>query len=105
VTRTGVILGTPGYMAPELAAGSKQASPAVDVFALGVVAYELLDLGYPFTAPPIVEAIYGRAPTRARSLGRENLTEALAALLDACLDADPANRPTALQVRDALLPV
>jgi hypothetical protein len=102
MTRTGVILGTPRYMAPELATGSRLASPAVDVFALGVLAYELLDLGYPFAAPPIVEAIYGRPPTRTRSPAGTRVTDALAAILDACLDADPAKRPVARAVRDAL---
>jgi serine/threonine protein kinase len=89
-------------MAPELASGSRLASPAVDVFALGILAYDLLDLGYPFAAPPIVEAIYGRPLTRTRSLSGTHLSEGLAALLDACLDPDPAKRPTAVEVRDAL---
>ena len=102
MTRTGVLLGTPRYMAPELASGSKAASASVDVFALGILAYELLDLGYPFEAPPVVDAIYGRPLKRARALGVPNVAEKLVAVLDACLDADPARRPTARAVRDAL---
>ena len=102
MTRTGVILGTPRYMAPELAAGSKLASPAVDVFALGVLAYELLDLGYPFAAPPVVEAMYGRPVTRTRSLGWTHGADRLADALEACLDSDPEKRPTAREVREAL---
>ena len=102
MTRTGVILGTPRYMAPELAGGSKLASPAVDVFALGVVAYELLDLGYPFAAPPVVEAMYGRPLTRTRSLGWTPGAEGLAVVLEACLESDPEKRPTAREVREAL---
>ncbi|HEY5243626.1 MAG TPA: serine/threonine-protein kinase [Polyangiaceae bacterium] len=99
MTRTGVILGTPLYMAPELAAGSKLASTAVDVFALGVLAFELLDLGYPFAAPPIVEAIYGRPLVRTRATHR---ADKLAGLFEACLEAEPAKRPTAKAMSDGL---
>jgi hypothetical protein len=102
VTRTGVMLGTPQYMAPELAGGSHEPSPSVDVFALGILAYELLGAGYPFAAPPIVDAIYGRALKRAGALAGSDLPASLVALLDACLEVDPAKRPTAKAVREAL---
>ena len=42
LTRTGFALGTPGYMSPEQAAGMVDLGPATDVYALGVVAYEML---------------------------------------------------------------
>jgi serine/threonine protein kinase len=42
MTRSGDVVGTPGYMAPEQARGAKQLSTAVDVWALGAVFYELL---------------------------------------------------------------
>jgi len=103
LTRTGAILGTPLYMAPELATGSKSAAPPVDVFALGVLAYELLDVGYPFVAPPFVDAVYGRPPKRARTLATTPRVDArLAAVLEGCLEADPAGRPTAHAVVEAL---
>ena len=105
MTRTGMILGTPRYMAPELAKGSKHASTAVDVFALGVLACELLDLGYPFGAPPIVDAIYGRAVRRTRTIAQAlGHRDGLGPLLDACLEEEPARRPTARQLVDALAP-
>jgi hypothetical protein len=103
MTRTGILLGTPRYMAPELVGGSKRASPAVDVFALGILACELLDLGYPFTAPPIVDAIYGRTSRRTRPLSEANrVTGELAATLEACLQLDPGGRPTARAVSAAI---
>ena len=53
LTQTGVIIGTPLYMAPELVKGAKLARPSSDVFSLGVVAHELLTGDLPSPQPPI----------------------------------------------------
>jgi tetratricopeptide (TPR) repeat protein len=42
ITRTGVVIGTPGYMAPEQARGDEKLTPALDVFSLGCVLFEAL---------------------------------------------------------------
>lgn len=39
ITHTGVVVGTPGYMAPEQARGQTEVSPSVDIFALGCVLF------------------------------------------------------------------
>jgi serine/threonine-protein kinase len=59
VTRTGQMVGTPGYLAPERVAGAP-ARPASDVYALGVVAYECLAGGPPFTGPALAVALAHR---------------------------------------------
>lgn len=57
-TQTGNLLGTPAYMAPEQAAGqTNSVGPQTDVYALGVILYELLTGQPPFRAPSILETL------------------------------------------------
>ena len=107
-TRTAQLAGTPSYMAPEQIAGG-EVGPAADVFAYGVLAYELLAGRLPFTADNLSASLYATVHTAHVPLAtaRPDLPRALAALVDRCLAKRPADRPAdgvalARELRDAL---
>ncbi len=60
LTLTGTIIGTPDYMAPEVAMGA-DGSPSSDLYSLGVVAYEVLTGRKPFTSSDKVAVLYAQA--------------------------------------------
>ena len=102
LTQTGVLIGTPFYIAPELGRGAKDARPSSDVFSFGVIAYELLSGQLPFATPPVLDAYAHRAIAPAERLDEARFGRALSRLVARCLDVDPEVRPTAEQLVEAL---
>jgi serine/threonine-protein kinase len=101
LTETGVMVGTPRYMAPELVTGGKNARAASDVFSFGVLAFQLLTNKYPFDVAPSI-AVTPSSEKR-RSIGEEvALDVRVADVLDRCLVHDHATRPSARDLADAL---
>lgn len=94
-TATGFLLGTPRYMAPELAAGRReQLGPACDTYSLGVVLYELLTGRAPIEGNGHVDTlrrVVTDEPIRPRRLRRE-LSRDLEAICLTCLEKDPRRR-------------
>jgi serine/threonine-protein kinase len=93
-TGAGVLMGTPGYVAPEQAVGSKGVTKASDVYALGVLLFELLCGRLPFEdeAPMglVLKHLYNDPP--APSSLRPELPKAVDAVVLRALRKDPAER-------------
>jgi hypothetical protein len=104
LTRTGSILGTPCYMAPELTQGARRATPASDVFSLGVVAFELLTGRLPHATSPVIEQLAGRVAPQPVGLAelRADLPPLLVQLVDRCLLEEPEHRPTSAAISATL---
>jgi len=100
LTTSGAVLGTPNYMAPEVIEGTP-ATPGADVYALGIVLYELLAGRPPFDDDGCDTAILLRH-TRAAARPLSGMPPRVWALIEACLHRDPAKRPAAETLRTTL---
>jgi serine/threonine protein kinase/tetratricopeptide (TPR) repeat protein len=103
LTVPGAIMGTPEYMAPEQFAGA-QATPATDVYALGVLLYEIATGKRPFQAStPMAAAVLRAKRTPSASSMREKLPRRWDGVISRCLEYEPELRyRSAIEVADAL---
>ena len=94
LTTAGVALGTPSYMAPEQAVADPHIDHRVDIYAVGVMAYEMLTGNPPFhgrSAQEILAAQVTQAPEPVTTR-REAVPQALAMVIMKCLEKRPADR-------------
>ncbi|MQS12465.1 serine/threonine protein kinase [Streptomyces kaniharaensis] len=99
ITRTHEFVGTPAYVAPESAEGRAQTS-AVDVYGAGIMLYELVTGRQPFQgdgALAILQAHMAQEPQRPSTM-----PEPLWTVIERCLRKDPAQRPSATSLAQAL---
>lgn len=94
LTQTGVLVGTPLYMGPELSNGSKNAHASSDIFSFGVIAFELLTGSRPYVFPPVLGGlIFDDVRERLRKCA--GLEEEWVDLIARCLAVQPEKRPGA----------
>ena len=94
MTRTGMIIGTPAYMAPEQVLGASEVSDRADVYAVGVVLFRLLSKRQPFETESPREMMMSRLLDDAPSVRtlQPLVPESLAQLVDRCLTREPDRR-------------
>jgi eukaryotic-like serine/threonine-protein kinase len=107
ITRSGAVIGTPAYMAPELLQGRAPASDRSDVYALGATLYECVTGETPFqgaTEYALMHAVVSAAVTPPSARDR-SLPEALDAVVLRAMQRDPEARYGSVdELAEALLP-
>ena len=102
LTQTGVIMGTPLYMAPELRQGAKYARPSSDMFSFGVMAYEIIAGQLPSEQPPLFHVFTpGKLWYTSLRVKCPDVPQHIADIIDRCLDPQPEKRPSADEVKAA----
>jgi serine/threonine-protein kinase len=105
LTQVGASLGTPAYMAPEQAAGDPDTDHRADLYALGIVGYEMLVGTTPFHGRNPQQLLAAQLTEQPPPIAtrRYDVPEALATLIGKLLEKDPNGRPrSASEVARAL---
>ena len=99
LTSVGMALGTPAYMSPEQAAGDERTDHRADIYAFGVVAYEMLAGRNPFAgrSPQATLAAHMTETPAPVEQARQATPPALAQLVNRCLAKSAADRPQTAQ--------
>jgi eukaryotic-like serine/threonine-protein kinase len=95
MTSTGMAIGTPAYMAPEQLAGDPAADHRIDIYAVGLLAYELLAGQSPFhgsTLQAVMAALLTLEPKPLNEV-RKDVPPRMSAIIMQCLAKDPNDRP------------
>jgi serine/threonine-protein kinase len=102
-TATGSVLGTPVYMSPEQARG-ESVDTRTDIYALGIMAFELLTGTVPFRGKSSVDTLVAHQEEPVPSLQQRmpGLPDELAQLVEAMLAKTPDDRPTLAAIRAVL---
>jgi serine/threonine-protein kinase len=106
MTTQRTVIGSPPYMSPELVTNSPDVDSATDVWAMGVILYELLSGKRPFEGDSpfgLFAQILEAQPPPMRDQGVEVPVE-LEQLVHRCLELDPARRPSMAELARGLLP-
>jgi serine/threonine protein kinase/tetratricopeptide (TPR) repeat protein len=93
MTRTGAVMGTPRYMSPEQVEG-KPVDSRCDLYALGLVLYEMVAGATPFSGDSTWQLMYQRVQVRPKDVKLVNtaLPDYVARVVMHCLEKEPANR-------------
>ncbi|HZJ01349.1 MAG TPA: serine/threonine-protein kinase, partial [Gemmatimonadaceae bacterium] len=95
MTATGMAIGTPAYMAPEQLAGDASADHRIDIYAVGLLAYELLNGRSPFagtTPQRMLAAVLTQEPQPLIE-AQPDVPQALSDVVMRCLSKEPEQRP------------
>jgi len=105
ITRAGEVLSDFRYASPELLEG-RDLTEGTDIYALGILGYEILTGEGPYQARTQRETAMAHLRSSPRSLStlRPDLSSELGQLLQRCLAKDPGKRPSAASVARALKP-
>ena len=94
LTETGLAIGTPSYMSPEQAAGSRELDGRSDLYSLGCVVYEMLAGEPPFTGPTVESVVHQHlaAPAQPVTAIRATVPGPVASAISRALNKAPADR-------------
>jgi serine/threonine-protein kinase len=104
LTAAGVVLGTPMYVAPELASPWAEVTPAADMYSFGVLVFNVLGRSTPFQQPLFYISRAGQSYPPACSITTvcPNLPDFLSQAIDSCLSVEPGKRPSARRMGELI---